>query len=110
MFVGFNAITRACDQISDLVRCIHVNLEQQISKKPTVPQHLIGPFYTAIVSLARLPLVNTYARTPHLVWKIGWMPTPEGPLKTELPPVPIEILKEKEVLNEFVLRVNILGW
>jgi hypothetical protein len=37
------------------------------------------------------------------------MPTPEGPLKTELPPLPIEILKEKDVLNEFVMRVNILG-
>jgi len=37
------------------------------------------------------------------------MPTPEGPLKTELPPLPIEILKEKDVLNEFVMRVNTLG-
>ena len=75
----------------------------------SVPQFLIGPFRDVIVGLARQPLVNSYARTVTLVWKMGWSPVPEGPLKTELPPLPIEILKEKDVLDEFVRRVNLIG-
>ena len=67
------------------------------------------PFQDIIVGLARQPLVNSYARTLPLVWKMGWAPVPEGPLKTELPPLPIEILKEKDVLDEFVKRVNLIG-
>ena len=67
------------------------------------------PFRDTIVGLARHPLVNSYARTLPLVWKMGWAPVPEGPLKTELPPLPIEILKEKDVLDEFVKRVNLIG-
>jgi len=77
--------------------------------KTSLPQFLIGPFRDAIVGLARQPLVNSYARTLPLVWKMGWVPVPEGPLKTELPPLPIEILKEKDVLDEFVRRVNLIG-
>lgn len=75
----------------------------------SVPQFLIGPFHDVIVGLARQPLVNSYARTLPQVWKMGWAPIPEGPLKTELPPLPIEILKEKDVLDEFVRRVNLIG-
>ncbi|EDO49114.1 predicted protein [Nematostella vectensis] len=106
----FQTITFACDQISDLVHYVHTQLEPGPSSSSVLPLFLMAPFKSAIVGLARRPLVNSYARTPPLVWKFGWMPTPEGPLKTELPPLPIEILKEKDVLNEFVIRVNILGW
>ncbi|ELT98253.1 hypothetical protein CAPTEDRAFT_220329 [Capitella teleta] len=60
--------------------------------------------------LARMPLVNSYARTPPLVWKMGWMPSPLGELKTRLPPLPLEYLQEKDVLREFIFRINILGW
>ncbi|EDO26774.1 predicted protein [Nematostella vectensis] len=105
----FQTITFACDQISDLVHYVHTQLEPGPSSSSVLPLFLMAPFKSAIVGLARRPLVNSYARTPPLVWKFGWMPTPEGPLKTELPPLPIEILKEKDVLNEFVIRVNILG-
>ena len=102
-------VTRACEQVSELVHCIQTHLSPGPDNQSTVPQFLIRPFHAVIVGLARLPLVNSYARTPPLVWKFGWMPTPEGPLKTELPPLPIEILKEKDVLHEFVRRANVLG-
>ncbi len=59
--------------------------------------------------LARLPLVNSYARTPPLVWKLGWMPSPGGDMRTRLPPLPLEYLQEKDVLREFIFRVNALG-
>ena len=63
----------------------------------------------ASVGLARLPLVNSYARTPPLVWKLGWMPSPLGELRTRLPPLPLDYLQEKDILKEFIYRVNILG-
>ena len=59
--------------------------------------------------LARLPLVNSYARTPPAVWKMGWMPSPAGELKTHLPPLPLDYLRERDVLADFICRVNTLG-
>ena len=59
--------------------------------------------------LARIPLVNTYARTPPAVWKIGWMPSPAGEFKTHLPPLPLEFLRERDVLADFIRRVNTFG-
>lgn len=106
----FQSITVACDQISDLISYTYTYLRPGSHSFSVLPQFLYEPFRLAFLGLARRPLVNSYARTPPIVWKLGWMPTPEGPLKTELPPLPIEILKEKDVLNEFVMRVNILGW
>lgn len=92
-----------------MIHRILVILKPGSGRKSSLPQFLIGPFRDAIVGLARQPLVNSYARTLPLVWKMGWVPVPEGPLKTELPPLPIEILKEKDVLDEFVRRVNLIG-
>lgn len=60
--------------------------------------------------LGRMPLVNSYARTPPLVWKIGtWMPSPSGDIKTKLPPLPLNFLQEKDILSDFIVRVNLLG-
>jgi len=59
--------------------------------------------------LARIPLVNTYARTPPAVWKLGWMPSPAGDFKTHLPPVPLEFLRERDILADFIRRVNTFG-
>lgn len=53
--------------------------------------------------------MNSYARTPPLVWKLGWMPSPGGDMRTRLPPLPLEFLQEKDVLKEFIYRVNVLG-
>ena len=107
--VGIQIARKACGEISLLIHRLLVILKPGSGRKPCLPQFLIGPFRDAIVGLARQPLVNSYARTPPLVWKMGWVPVPEGPLKTELPPLPIEILKEKDVLDEFVRRVNLIG-
>jgi len=59
--------------------------------------------------LARIPLVNTYARTPQAVWKMGWMPSPAGDHKTHLPPLPLEFLRERDILADFIRRVNTFG-
>jgi len=62
-----------------------------------------------VSGLARIPLVNTYARTPQAVWKLGWMPSPTGDHKTHVPPLPLEFLRERDILADFIRRVNTFG-
>ncbi|XP_077992227.1 huntingtin-like [Glandiceps talaboti] len=106
----FLAVIKACDLISELVECLQTHLSHGRLKNTLVPAFLAPTLRNLVVGLARLPLVNSYARTPHIVWKMGWMPTPGGELQTKLPPLPVEYLQDKEVLREFVYRVNVLGW
>ena len=54
-------------------------------------------------------MLNSYARTPPIVWKIGWDPTPVGEPATKLPPLPIDLMHDKEVLKEFIFRINSIG-
>ena len=68
-----------------------------------------GDVWNCPVGLARLPLVNSYARTQPVVWKMGWMPSPSGDLNTHLPPIPLDYLQEKEVLKESIFRLNTIG-
>lgn len=78
-------------------------------KNDRVPAFLISHLRSTIIGLARLPFVNSYVRIPPIVWKFGWDPTPDGFYNTELPPLPVDIMKEKDVLKEFVHRVNQIG-
>ncbi|CAL1538264.1 unnamed protein product [Lymnaea stagnalis] len=103
-------LIRACDEISELVHCLHTRLDPNTSHEPRLPQFLASTFRNIIIAVARLPAVNTYARTPPLVWRLGWSPTPVGELRTCLPPLPVEYLQEKDVLKEFVTRISSLGW
>ncbi|TNM86000.1 hypothetical protein fugu_008271 [Takifugu bimaculatus] len=86
-----------------------------------------------IISLSRLPLVNSHTRVPPLVsllttclefvdssigllklsvqvWKLGWSPQPGGEFGTTLPEIPVDFLQEKDVFREFLYRINTLGW
>ncbi|XP_074614489.1 huntingtin-like isoform X2 [Acropora palmata] len=107
---GIDLGRKACSKISVMVHRLLAMTKPGSLQRTSIPQFLVGPFRGVVVGLARQPLVNSYARCPPLVWKLGWDPAPEGPLKTELPPIPIEILKEKDVLDEFVRVVNFIGW
>ena len=66
-------------------------------------------YKTIISGLSRVPVLNSFARTPPIVWKMGWFPTPSGEPKTRLPPLPIDLMLDKEVLREFVHRINVIG-
>ncbi|XP_038046111.1 huntingtin-like [Patiria miniata] len=103
------SIQTACQQITDLL-CLHYTLTRDDHNTVCqLPLFLRKPLRNAVVSLARLPVVNSYARTPPYAYKLGWVPSPrEG--SVEIPPLPMEYLKEKEVLKEFVVRANTIGW
>ncbi|XP_047128948.1 huntingtin isoform X1 [Hydra vulgaris] len=102
-----SALYDAAKKVSELVESIK---EILLLEKSTLPSFFSKHLIVTITGLARIPIVNSYARIPPIVWKFGWKPSLEGDLKTELPPLPVEILKEKDVLKEFVFRVNYIGW
>ncbi|KAK7109044.1 hypothetical protein V1264_013160 [Littorina saxatilis] len=104
------SLIHACDQMSDLVHCLQTRLHPANTDSRRFPTFLASLIRNIIVGLARLPLVNTYARTPPIVWRLGWSPSPSGSHRTQLPPLPVEFLQEKDVLKEFVTRINTLGW
>ena len=79
------------------------------TREDRIPKFLACSLRQTIIGLARLPFINSYVRIPPIVWKFGWSPPFEGNFQTELPPLPVDILKEKDVLKEFVYRVNQIG-
>uniref|UniRef100_A0AAQ5Z840 Huntingtin n=1 Tax=Amphiprion ocellaris TaxID=80972 RepID=A0AAQ5Z840_AMPOC len=74
------------------------------------PAFLTPTLRNIVISLSRLPLVNSYTRVPPLVWKLGWSPQPGGEFGTTLPEIPVDFLQEKDVFREFLYRINTLGW
>eukprot|EP00794_Sanderia_malayensis_P005415 gene5415-6091_t len=101
---------RCCHQVSEMVHALRTHFSSSNFTLLTVPVSSIRSLRQVIVGLARLPLVNSFVRIPPIVWRLGWHPDTEGPFNTELPPLPVEILKEKDVLMEFIFRANAIGW
>lgn len=92
-----------------MVHTLRTHFSLASSKSTSIPLAVVHSLRQVIIALARLPLVNSFVRVPPVVWKLGWQPALEGPFKTELPPLPVEILKEKDVLREFIFRANAMG-
>ncbi|KAJ8336106.1 hypothetical protein SKAU_G00394490 [Synaphobranchus kaupii] len=103
-------VKRACEVMAELVEGLQGVLAVGHPRNSRVPHFLTPTLRNIIISLARLPLVNSYARVPPLVWKLGWSPRASGELGTVLPEIPVEFLQEKDVFREFLYRINTLGW
>ncbi|XP_041477605.1 huntingtin-like isoform X1 [Lytechinus variegatus] len=108
----FDHQLQACHRISELVELLNENTfpKEQEAFLTKTPQFLREPMKSVMVGLARLPSVNGFARTPPILWKMGWCPSPLERAQTNLPPIPLEFLKEKAVLRSFIQRVNSIGW
>ncbi|XP_050193919.1 huntingtin isoform X2 [Myiozetetes cayanensis] len=103
-------ITAACEMIAEMVECLQTVLSLGHKRNSSIPAFLTPVLKNIIISLARLPLVNSYTRVPPLVWKLGWSPKPAGDFGTVFPEIPVEFLQEKEIFKEFIYRINTLGW
>ncbi|KAG7458857.1 hypothetical protein MATL_G00225080 [Megalops atlanticus] len=103
-------VKRACEVMAELVEALQSILAAGHPRNSRIPAFLTPTLRNVIISLARLPLVNSYTRVPPLVWKLGWSPRPGGELGTALPEIPVEFLQEKDVFREFLYRINTLGW
>ncbi|NXG43244.1 HD protein, partial [Psilopogon haemacephalus] len=103
-------ITAACEMVAEMVECLQTVLALGHKRNTSIPAFLTPVLKNIIISLARLPLVNSYTRVPPLVWKLGWSPKPAGDFGTVFPEIPVEFLQEKEIFKEFIYRINTLGW
>ncbi|XP_066576205.1 huntingtin isoform X3 [Amia ocellicauda] len=103
-------LKKACVIMAELVEGLQSILALGHPRNDRIPAFLTPALRNIIISLARLPLVNSYARVPPLVWKLGWSPKPGGEFGTVLPEIPVEFLQEKDVFREFLYRINTLGW
>lgn len=99
-----------CEIMAELVEGLQTVLTLGHHKNKNIPAFLTPTLRNVIISLARLPLVNSYTRIPPLVWKLGWSPKLSGEFGTALPEIPVEFLQEKDVFREFLYRINTLGW
>ncbi|XP_064871722.1 huntingtin-like [Oncorhynchus nerka] len=96
--------------MAELVEGLQSVLSLGHHRNSGIPAFLTPMLRNIIISLSRLPLVNSYTRVPPLVWKLGWSPRPGGEFGTTLPEIPVEFLQEKDVFREFLYRINTLGW
>ncbi|XP_038255130.1 huntingtin isoform X2 [Dermochelys coriacea] len=103
-------ITTSCEMLAEMVECLQTVLALGHKRNNSIPAFLTPILKNIIVSLGRLPLVNSYTRVPPLVWKLGWSPKPAGDFGTAFPEIPVEFLQEKEIFKEFIYRINTLGW
>uniref|UniRef100_A0A8C0PZF1 Huntingtin n=1 Tax=Canis lupus familiaris TaxID=9615 RepID=A0A8C0PZF1_CANLF len=103
-------ITTACQMVAEMVESLPSVLALGHKRNSNTPAFLTSVLRNIVISLARLPLVNSYTRVPPLVWKLGWSPEPGGDFGTAFPEIPVEFLQEKEVFKEFIYRINALGW
>ncbi|CAG03293.1 unnamed protein product, partial [Tetraodon nigroviridis] len=100
----------ACEIMAELVEGLQSVLSLGHHRNGAFPAFLTPTLRNIIVSLSRLPLVNSHTRVPPLVWKLGWSPQPGGEFGTTLPEIPVDFLQEKDVFREFLYRINTLGW
>ncbi|XP_006128324.1 huntingtin isoform X5 [Pelodiscus sinensis] len=103
-------ITAACEMVAEMVECLQTVLALGHKRNNSIPAFLTSLLKNIIISLGRLPLVNSYTRVPPLVWKLGWSPKPAGDFGAAFPEIPVEFLQEKEIFKEFIYRINTLGW
>ncbi|XP_058495756.1 huntingtin isoform X3 [Solea solea] len=101
---------KACEIMAELVEGLQNVLALGHHRNSIFPAFLTEMLRNIIISLSRLPLVNSYTRVPPLVWKLGWSPQPGGEFTTTLPEIPVDFLQEKDVFREFLYRINTLGW
>lgn len=96
----------ACYQASVLIEWLC-----KMQKKSTdIPKFLSKNVKSTIISLTRLPLVNSYVLIPPAAWKNGWCSELSGTCNTQASPIPIDYLQEIDILEEFIFRINLLGW
>ncbi|MEQ2162765.1 hypothetical protein GOODEAATRI_023128, partial [Goodea atripinnis] len=87
---------QACEIMAELVEGLQSILCLGHPRNAAFPIFLTPTLRNIIVSISRLPLVNSYTRVPPLVWKLGWSPQPGGEFGTTLPEIPVDFLQEKD--------------
>lgn len=101
---------QACIQMTSIVAWLEKCQVENSTRN--IPPYLFNTIKSLVVSVSRQPLVNSYILTPPLVWKRGCHVVGSGPTKCYFPLLSSEsnILLEVDILEQFIYRVNLLGW
>ncbi|KAG7190657.1 hypothetical protein KM043_006738 [Ampulex compressa] len=101
---------QACIRMAAMVAWLEKCQKDNSSKN--IPTYLFNTIRDLIVNTGRQPLVNSYTLTPPLVWKHGWHAVGTGATKCYFPLLSSEsnLLQEVDILEQFIYRVNLLGW
>lgn len=79
--------------------------ENKAVNQTKIPDCLYSRIKSLIVCLSRLPIVNSYILIPQCSWKMGWHTEPmRGTFKTQVPQLPIDLLQELDILEEYIFR------
>lgn len=95
----------ACYQASILIEWL-----SKKRNKTNIPKFLYKTIKSIIISLSRLPLINSYVLIPPTAWKTGWQSELSGTFNTQASLLPIEHFQDIDILEEFIFRINLLGW
>lgn len=113
---SFDPILREGGETAELVRaCIELNamftflLEDERRIQET-GKDLTPILNDVILGLSRVPLFTSYLRIPTQVWKMGLELNSSGPKPTMFPILPVDMLQEIDILQEYVRRSNKIGW
>ncbi|XP_047352945.1 huntingtin isoform X1 [Vespa velutina] len=101
---------QACVRIASLV--VWLEKCQVNNSSKNIPPYLFNIIKDLIVLISRQPLVNSFVLTPPLVWKHGWHIMGSGTTKCHFPLLSTELnlLQEVDILEQFIYRINLLGW
>lgn len=101
---------QACVQMASMVAWLEKCQVEGTTKN--IPLYLFNTIKSLVVSISRQPLVNTYILTPPLVWKRDWHAVGSSLTKCYFPLLSSEsnLLIEVDILEQFIYRVNLLGW
>lgn len=92
----------ACYQTVTLIAWLERNNASNCSQ--TLSRSLLAALKSIVVSLSRMPLLNSFALTPPSYFKLVEGVQLSGQLCTQVPPLPIKYLQEVDVLEEFIFR------
>ncbi|CAH1990108.1 unnamed protein product [Acanthoscelides obtectus] len=95
----------SCHNLYTLVTWIY---HQKGVNKTNIPEFLFEKLKRLVISFSRASLGNSYVLLPSTAWKTGWRP--ENVNLTQVGVLPMEVLQEIDVLEEFIFRITLLGW
>nr|CAI5834822.1 unnamed protein product [Callosobruchus analis] len=103
--VETSTLEDACHRLYTLVSWIY---QQRGVNRTKMPQFLFEKLKSLVISLSRVSTANSYVLVPSVAWKTGWRP--ENVNGTQVGVLPMEVLQEIDVLEEYIFRITLLGW
>nr|CAH7759250.1 unnamed protein product [Callosobruchus chinensis] len=100
-----SALGDACHYLYTVVTWIY---QQKGVNRTKMPQFLFAKVKSLAISFSRVSTANSYVLVPSIAWKTGWRP--ENVNGTQVGALPMEVLQEIDVLEEYIFRVTLLGW